>query len=607
MLTVDVSVQRMVALLGAFSGLFVSACHGVGPAGPSDTGEAPAPAGAAADTAATPVPTAGEGWAFSPAARCEAPVDGFDRLRERGADLGLRTPLRTAADEASCGVIPGAVVAADLDGDGADELIFNHVDVAPLLVRVDGGALVEVRLDALAPPEGRPLLGLAAADLDGDGATDLIGLGEGFVVVAPNDGQMGFGGWEAHVWQVEYPRDCFTGIGLGDIDSDGDLDASLPGLDRVPHEGAVMGHSDIGWLGSEDRLLRNDNGVLVHDRVLPRGASGPSLSLVHLITDRDNDGDQDIFAWSDRAPLGFEPAAAWRNDGLDAEARPRLIDDALEVGLHSEASAMGLLAVDLNDDGLIDTCVSDINFQLDCRLSSPEGYYEGALLLGLFAMGDEVAEELHPSDLAATAFRDADGLPSLERWTTWGLAYVDLENDGFGDVVTVAGPPPDRGSVYHSDGAPWQPDWIWRGNSVGRFETAVRETGFHSLAWGYGLVSADLFGDGHRELIVGRADGLPEVWDNPCGAGAWIELRLEGAGANLAGVGAQVELWSGGRRQLQQVLAQTGVQQHSLALHFGLGEATQIDELTVRWPDGQSQTYGPVPVNGMLRLQHPAR
>jgi hypothetical protein len=92
-------------------------------------------------------------------------------------------------------------------------------------------------------------------------------------------------------------------------------------------------------------------------------------------------------------------------------------------------------------------------------------------------------------------------------------------------------------------------------NRVGRFETAVRETGFHSLAWGYGLVSADLFGDGHRELVVGRAEGLPEVWDNPCGAGSWLEIRLEGAGANLDGVGAQVELWAGGRRQLQQGLA----------------------------------------------------
>jgi hypothetical protein len=250
--------------------------------------------------------------------------------------------------------------------------------------------------------------------------------------------------------------------------------------------------------------------------------------------------------------------------------------------------------------------VSDVAPKLSCLLSSPSGYYEGALALGLHADPVEVAEEHHPEAPPEPPRRDSEGRPLLDLWSTWGLVMDDLDNDGHRDVATVAGPPPDQGSVYSSDVSGWQPDWIWQGGPEG-FTDRVAETGFHSIAWGYGLVSADLFGDGHRELIVGRAEGLPEVWDNPCGAGGWLEIRLEGAGANLDGLGAQVELWAGGRRQLQQVLAQTGVQQHSLALHFGLGEATAVDELTVRWPGGVTTTYGPVPVNGLLRLRHPDR
>lgn len=574
--------------------------------------ERAAPSGDAGDSGAA----SGEGlyWTrpgaevpgrFIPASACAAPVAGIGRLTERGAALGLRTAARTAASPASCPVVPGVVVAADLDGDGGDELIFNHPDEAPLLVVVEGGALVERRLDALAPPEGRALLGLAAADLDGDGHADLIGLGEGFLVVAPNDGRMGFAGWEPHFWQDAHPRDCLTGIGLGDIDGDGDLDASLPGLDRVPWSGAVMGAEASGWRGSEDRLLRNDGGRLVLDRSLPRGRPGTSLSLVHLISDRDNDGDQDILAFADRANGVHPPAAAWRNDGPDAGGRPVLIDEAAAIGQASMASAMGLVAADLNDDGRIDTCVSDTTYKLDCRLSGEGGYHEGALMLGLRAADEEVDHAQHPEGASDAADRGPSGAPSMAEWTAWGLAYVDLENDGHSDIATVAGPPPDLGSVHLSGVHGWQPDWLWQGAADGTFRTAVVETGFHRLDWGYGLVAVDLFGDGHPELVVGRAEGPPEVWDNPCGAGAWLRVSLEGPPGNPRGIGAQVSVRAGGRRQLQQVVAQSGTQQHSLSLHFGLGAAEQVDAIHVRWPDGRHTHVEAVPVRGELWLQHP--
>jgi len=127
---------RLVALLSGLLAALVTGCHAAPQADPADTGDGDEPpAGSGAGPDATAAPTAGEGWTFAPAATCPAPVAGFDRLTERGAALGLATPLHTAADEGSCGVTPGALVAADLDGDGADELIVNHVDAAPVLVR----------------------------------------------------------------------------------------------------------------------------------------------------------------------------------------------------------------------------------------------------------------------------------------------------------------------------------------------------------------------------------------------------------------------------------------------------------------------------------------
>ena len=504
----------------------------------------------------------------------------------------------------SCAVLPGVVLAADLDGDHRDELVLNQVWGAPVLVRADGGALVEQVADGLEPPEGRLLISLAAADLDGDGATDLLGLGEGFVVWAANAGDLRFAPWAPIVWTEGWPRVCYTGIGIGDIDSDGDLDFGLPGLDTVEHAGQPMGSAETGWRGGVDALYLREDGGFVHDRDLPRGDGGLGFSLVHHITDADNDGDMDLWAWGDRVLDEYEPAALWRNDGPDADGRPRLTDVAGPAGAQSRASAMGLVVTDLNGDGVVDQCVSDVAPKLTCLLSSPSGYYDGALTLGLHADPVEVAEEHHPEAPPEPPRRDSAGRPLLDLWSTWGLVMDDLDNDGHRDAATVAGPPPDLGSVYTSDVSGWQPDWIWQGGPEG-FTDRVAETGFHSIAWGYGLVSADLFGDGHRELIVGRAEGLPEVWNNPCGDGAWVELRLVGPPGNLEGFGAQITLAAGGQTDLREVVGHTGTQQGSAAQHYGLGGAARVDRLRVRWPDGAVVELEDLPVRATLIVRHP--
>jgi hypothetical protein len=570
---------------------------GLPPRDPHPPGHADAGRPSTAPTAAA------EAVEVRPAPACEDPVDGFARLDERGAALGLQTAAPALRDLASCPVMPGVVLAADLDGDHRDELVLNQVEAAPVLVRATGGALVEQVAEGLGPPDGRPLLSLAAADLDGDGATDLLGLGEGFVVWAANAGGLRFAPWAPIVWTEGWPRVCYTGIGLGDIDSDGDLDFGLPGLDTVEHAGQPMGSAETGWRGSVDALYLREDAGFVHDRDLPRGA-GLGFSLVHHITDADNDGDMDLWAWGDRVVSDHPPAALWRNEGEGDDGRPQLTNVAPVVGAQSRASAMGLVVTDLNGDGVVDHCVSDVAPKLSCLLSSPSGYYEGALALGLHADPVEVAEEHHPEAPPEPPRRDSEGRPLLDLWSTWGLVMDDLDNDGHRDAATVAGPPPDQGSVYSSDVSGWQPDWIWQGGPEG-FTDRVAETGFHSIAWGYGLVSADLFGDGHRELIVGRAEGLPEVWNNPCGDGAWVELRLVGPPGNLEGFGAQITLEAGGQTDLREVVGQTGTQQGSAAQHYGLGGAARVDRLRVRWPDGAVVELEDLPLRATLIVRHP--
>ena len=108
-------------------------------------------------------------------------------------------------------------------------------------------------------------------------------------------------------------------------------------------------------------------------------------------------------------------------------------------------------------------------------------------------------------------------------------------------------------------------------------------------------IAVDLDGDGTREVIMASASGRPEVWDNPCSKGHWLEIALEAPDGNVHGVGASVIVTTAdGQQRLQEVPSLTAGGQSPAALHFGLGDTTDVVDVTVRWPDGRSaRVVGP--------------
>jgi len=131
------------------------------------------------------------------------------------------------------------------------------------------------------------------------------------------------------------------------------------------------------------------------------------------------------------------------------------------------------------------------------------------------------------------------------------------------------------------------------------------ELGFDDPAHHYGLALADLAGDGYPELVVGPAEGRPQLWNNPCGPGAWIEVDLVGPPGNREGVGAQVTVTSAGRSELQEMTGLRTVGQSASVLHFGLGEADRIESLEVVWPGGHRSTARRVPTRRVVTVTHP--
>jgi hypothetical protein len=548
-----------------------------------------------ADTAAASAPP-----------RCTAdphPGPGLTRLTRDPTHRGLRTPIEPHLDPAACGFIPGGLAVADLDGDGWEDLVFNHRDRPPLLAWNDrAGGLVEVD-PGLGPATPRPHENVAAVDLDGDTLPELISVGQGYVAVATNLGDLRFEPWERVIWDPANPLDCHHAIALGDLDGDGDLDLSLPGLDRQFTPAQTMGSHADGWRGSEDRLFRNDGGRFVFDRTLARAdhAGAPTLSLQHLFTDRDADGDLDLLAAGDRADIDFPPTAFFRNDGPGPDGRVRLVDDAPDIGADLRNNPMGHAIADFNGDGRLDYCTSDIRDRLTCLQSTPAGVYAESAA----AMGLAPDFTTHPgwADRPADVF-DPAGSGGVF-WSTWSLALADLDNDGHDDLAAVAGPPPSEGSVARSDVQPWQPDWIWSGVGPGRFRSAVPDSDFSSLDQHYGLAAVDLDRDGARELVVTGLSGRPEIWNNPCTERRWLALHIGGAGANRDALGAWVEVETDTGRRISEVRGPESMTQPSHRVHIGLGDRGRVHRVTVRWPDGATATHTHLPETGEVFVPHP--
>ena len=539
------------------------------------------------------------GWlpdevALGPEVVCENPISGFDRFTEEGLSRGLDLDIEPVDQVGGCNYVPSNVSAHDVDGDGDADLLFNRPDGFPHVYLNDRGQFTSKTINR--PVEsayGREVLAFATVDLTGDGLPEVVVVGEDLVLWSENTGGATWSDWQVILDEPEFPRVCISSMAFGDVDGDGDLDLALPGLDEVLYDG-FLAPGKGEWLPTDDRLYLNDGGSF---RAFEVYSPEPGFSITTAFTDRDNDGDLDLLAGTDRPFDAYPPMAFLRNDGND-DGGPILVNDAPELEADLRVSAMGLGVHDMNGDGLLDYCMTDLSFQLTC-LFSVEGsaYYEGGAAMGLVA-----DLTLHPDIDAGFEQRLADGDFGTTIWASWGLAMLDLDNDARLDVVATAGPPPDYGSVYSSDIWGFQPDWIWQGTDDG-FETRINETGFHSIDWSYGIATADFDGDGYRDFVLGPSEGNPPFWSNACGEGSWLEVELVGKGDNVEAYGARVEFTANGETQVQEMHNLQAVSQSVSRLHFGLGKATS-GELTVRFVDG-STVSATVPVNRLVTVSQP--
>ncbi len=138
----------------------------------------------------------------------------------------------------------------------------------------------------------------------------------------------------------------------------------------------------------------------------------------------------------------------------------------------------------------------------------------------------------------------------------------------------------------------------------GHFEEVAYLTHSNRIEDGRGVAVADFDRDGRQDLLVQNLEKPAVLLMARGEAGNWLQVELEGTESNRDALGAVVMAHVGDRKYARQVTSGSGfLASSSPVLHFGLGEATRVDALEVRWPSGRRERFDGVSVNRRLHLR----
>ena len=117
-----------------------------------------------------------------------------------------------------------------------------------------------------------------------------------------------------------------------------------------------------------------------------------------------------------------------------------------------------------------------------------------------------------------------------------------------------------------------------------------------------GTAFGDIDNDGDVDIVISNLKDTPTLlWNDSDKTSRWLSVKLIGTHCNRDAIGARVTVVSGNLTQIREVKSGSGyLSQNDLRLHFGLGDVTRVDKLTVRWLCGKVQTLQGVETNQVL-------
>jgi hypothetical protein len=396
-----------------------------------------------------------------------------------------------------------------------------------------------------------------AADYDNDGYVDLLVTGYGKAILYRNKGDGKFedvtekagiraSGWSIGSAWLDYDRDGCVDVFIGRYVKFDPEYRSYYAADNYP--------GPLDYAPETNLLFHNNCDGSFSDVSAASGiAKYKGRAMGVTAADFDLDGFPDIYVANDKTENFLF------HNLKDGKFEEIAVAAGAAYGQNGEnTSAMGPVFQDLDQDGLVDLWVSDSKYD---RLMKNAGQLKFK----------DVTESAGISQLSA-------------QYVSWGTGVHDFDNDGLDDVFLV------HGGLIHM--VP-QEHSVFRNLGDTKFEDVSSSAGafFARKSVGRGAAFADYDNDGRVDALIVNLGGPAFLLHNTSPANHWISVKLVGRKSNRDGIGARVEVVSGGRRQMHERVAGSGyLSQDDPRLHFGLGGASKVDRLTVTWPSGARQT-----------------
>ncbi|MGI8772937.1 MAG: CRTAC1 family protein [Acidobacteriaceae bacterium] len=231
-------------------------------------------------------------------------------------------------------------------------------------------------------------------------------------------------------------------------------------------------------------------------------------------------------------------------------------------------------------------------------MGSTSADYDGDGYLDLFKtnFSDDTSSLYHNNgDGTFTSKIFEAGLGLNTQYLGWGAIFVDLDNDGWPDLLSVNGHVYPEVDTAHLGSNYKEPRLLYWNTRDGKFKDVSAQSGPGATTpeSGRGLAVADFWNDGRISAVVNNMSAHPMLLVNQAAnQNHWLGLKLKGTTSNRDAIGARVVLAVAGRTLVQEVRSGSSYLSSSdLRLHFGLGAATKINALQVRWPSGQTEYF----------------
>jgi len=401
-----------------------------------------------------------------------------------------------------------------------------------------------------------------------------------------------------------------SGCSFLDYDKDGRLDlfvgnyidldlktTPLPEDANCTYKGIVVACGPPGLEGGKNILYHNKGDGTFEDVSEKAGMWGTlgTYALSCGVADLDNTGWPNIYVANDST------SATYYVNQKDGTFK----DEAIEAGVAyspdgKPQAGMGVSIGDYNRDGLLDIVKTNFAGDTDSLFMN----------IGDGSFDDRTYQA---------------GLGINTRLLGWGVSFIDIDNDGWLDILVANGHVYPEVDGTQVDASYAERKYLYRNLRQGQFEdvSMIGGTGITRDAKARGFAVGDYDNDGDLDVVVNCVNAVPQLLR--CDAApaqastlkrSWVKIRLVGTKSNRTGIGARIKVvaqagtgFSGGKSvpvlsQIEDVRSCNGYYSASdLRIHFGLGEAKKIDLVQINWPSGAVDVLKDLDVNRLYVVE----